>query len=70
MKVFIVLTERDGETKKVLGETTTRIIRTEKRYAANTIEEVWAAATDEPSVASGEETLIGIYEEHPAITIL
>ena len=67
MKVFVVITERDGDTTKSPGRTATEIIRDERRFAAETISDVhnacrWAI---EPS-----STVVAIYEEHPQITIL
>jgi hypothetical protein len=67
MKVFIVITERDGETTKVPGKVETEMVRRVYRYAAETFEEVYEAYRrgQDP-----EETLTVIAEEHPAIIIL
>jgi len=68
MKVFRVIIERDGKTRKVDGVKTTEIDRAEYRFAAETMEEVWEEILwirDDV-----EKTLIAIVEEAPAITIL
>ena len=66
LKVFRVVTERDGETTKESGERSTEIIRSEYRYAADAIGQVWEAAMTLPD----DEQVVAIYEEHPAITLL
>ena len=68
MKVYRVVIERDGETTKKPGETSTEIIRTEIRFAADEMEQVWVAM--EKRLELGVETIIAIIEEHPAIIIL
>ena len=68
MKIFIVTSEQDGETKKEAGTTTTDIRRTTRYFAANCIERVWVAL--EPIRRNTEETIIEIREAAPAITIL
>ena len=70
MKVFVVVTERDGETTKKPSETSTTMIRTERRYAAMTIEEVWERYHEQPEFHDETEELQAIYEEQPAIIIL
>ena len=59
MKVYVV----------VIGVTETKIKREEYRYASNSIDAVWKHAVqrlhDDP-----EHTVVEVYEEHPAITIL
>ena len=68
MKVFRVVTERDGETTKEQGKVVTELVREEYRYAAESIQVVWdgiAWLRDDP-----ERVLIGIVEEAPAITVL
>ncbi len=73
MKVFRVVTERDGLTVKAPGVAETELKRCEYRYAAASIDEVWAAVMLwlAPNRGSNlEETLLGIFEEHPEITIL
>ena len=67
MKVFVVITERDGDTTKAPGRTETEIIRTERRFAAGAIDDVWDAA---PRFVTSDEDIVAIYEEHPQITIL
>jgi hypothetical protein len=68
MKVFIVLTETDGETTREPGKVSTEIKRVERRYAAEYIQQVWAEI--EHTLDLEAETLIAIIEEHPAITVL
>lgn len=68
MKIFRVVTERDGATTKVPGEHTTEIVREELRYAADTMQEVWdeiAWIRNDP-----EKTLLAVHEEAPAVTVL
>ena len=68
MKIFRVVTERDGATFKQTGEVKTEIVREELRYVANTIQEVW----DEIAWirADSEKTLLAVHEESPAVTVL
>ncbi len=68
MKVFVVITERDGKINKKPGETTTEITKTSVRFAAQTIEQVWEKFKSMPMLDT--EILTAIYEEHPAIVIL
>ncbi len=70
MKIFLVITERDGKTTKKPGETSTKIIRSEIRFAAKNIQAVWKDLEKPPRMISEDQTLIGIYEESPAIIIL
>lgn len=70
MKVYLVITEHDGETMKKPGETSTQIIRRERRYASENIEQVWKEIHEKPEFFGEDETLVTIHEEHPAITIL
>lgn len=70
MKVFVVLTQHDGETTKKPGETSTEVIKRERRYAAMEIKEVWAAYWTNPEFRGEDEELIAIYEEHGGLTIL
>ena len=68
MKVYQVIYEHDGETTTEPGKKSTEINRVVIRYAAEHIVEVWEALewlrNDE------EQTIIGVFEEHPAITVL
>ena len=68
MKVFRVITEQDGATTRKQGETSTEIIRTEIRFAADNMEQIWKAM--EKRIELGVETIVAIIEEHPAIIIL
>lgn len=68
MKVYRVVTERDGVTVKAPGATSTEVIREEHRYAAETLQQVWDAIAwirDDP-----ERDLIALHEEHPQIDVL
>ena len=68
MKVFRVIDEQDGATTKEPGKIATEIIRSEHRYAANTIQEVWDAIAwlrNDP-----ERTVIAVIEEAPSIIVL
>ena len=68
MKIFIVISEQDGETKKEPGTRITDIYRTTRFFAACTIERVWDALA---SVRlDGQETIIEIREAAPAVIIL
>jgi predicted DCC family thiol-disulfide oxidoreductase YuxK len=68
VKIFVVISEQDGETKKEAGTTTTDIRRTTRYFAAHTIERVWSAL--EPVRRTSQETIVEIREAAPAITIL
>ena len=68
MKVFRVVTERDGLTTKEPGKTATELIREEFRYAAETMQQVWEAIDwlrNDPN-----RTLLAIVEDAPAITVI
>jgi len=68
MKVYRVVTERDGATTKEPGKTSTELLREEHRYAAETMQEVWDAIDwlrNDP-----ERVLLAVIEEAPAITVL
>jgi len=69
MKVFRVVTERDGVVKKMPGKVDTEIIQSDYRYAAGSIEQVWEAVTGR-GFAYEDEEIRAIIEEHPAITVL
>jgi hypothetical protein len=70
MKVYRVVSERDGVTVRIAGagKTETEILREEYRYAAESIEDVWKAIEYQRN--DPEMTVIAIIEEHPAITVL
>ena len=68
MKVFRVITEKDGETTKLPGNVTADIIQTDYRYAAEEMGQVLEAINR--WIDNEEETVMAIIEEHPAITIL
>jgi hypothetical protein len=68
MKIFRVVTQRDGNTVKAPGISETELKQVDRRYAADTMQRVWdeiEAIRNDP-----EEDLIAIIEEHPAITVL
>src|SRR5574340_574625 len=68
MKIYCVITERDGKTERIPGKVTTEIVRVQQRYAAEHIVQVWEEIQylfDDPEV-----TVIGVYEEQPQITVL
>lgn len=67
-RVYCVVTERDGETKKRPGRTVTDIEKQSYRYSAENIQEVWEFI--ERLRNAPEEDVIAIYEEHPHITII
>ena len=68
MKVFRVVTQRDGISTKEEGKSTTEIIEESFMYAASTIEDVWKEILwlrlDE------EVTVVSIAEVAPAISII
>ena len=68
MKVFRVVSERDGRTTKEPGKTSVEIVREEYRYAAETMEQVWDRI--EFMRLDPEQALIAIIEEAPAITVI
>ena len=68
MKVFNVVTERDGDTTKAPGKTTTEIVREEFLYAAETIDRVWAEAQFMRDNLGHE--IVSIAEVAPAIVVL
>ena len=69
MKVFRVVTERDGETTKQTGRTDTEIVQSDYRYAAETMGQVWAEI-NRKDFAFNDEIIMAIVEEHPMIKIL
>jgi hypothetical protein len=68
MKVYRVVTERDGEKIKEQGKISTEIVREEFRYAAETMQEVWDAI--EWMRNDPERAILAFLEEAPAITVL
>ena len=68
MKIFRVVTQRDGKTIKEPGIVETEIKQIDRRYAAQTMQQVWEEI--EYIRNDYEETLIAIIEEHPAISII
>lgn len=68
MKVYRVVTEREGIKTTEPGRTTTQMLQEELRYAAETMQEVWEAIDwlrNDP-----ERVLLAVIEEAPAITVL
>ena len=70
MKVFVIVTERDGETTKKPGKSSTQIIKSERRYAAMDIKQVWEVYWSKTEFRDETEELVAIYEEHGGLTIL
>ena len=70
MKVFSLITERDGETKKEPGRATTEIKRIERLYAANTIQNVWDYVTKIEIFQKEGEVIQSLSEVAPAIHVL
>ena len=68
MKVFRVVTARDGYTVKAPGVSETEVRQVDRRYAAKTIEEVWDRIEEIRN--DPEEELIAIIEEHPSISVI
>jgi len=68
MKVYRVVTERDGAATKEPGKVSVELLREEFRYAANTMQEVWDAI--EWMRNDTEHTVIALIEEAPAVTVL
>ncbi len=69
MKIFRVVTERDGETTKTPGEISSNIVQSDYMYAAETINQVWDEI-NRKDFAFNDETIIAIIEEHQMIKIL
>jgi len=67
MKVYSLITERDGETTKEPGLATTEIKRIERLYAATEFREVWQFAVD---FETDGETIISIAEVATAIHVI
>lgn len=68
MRIYRVVTQRDGNTVKAPGVSETEIKQIDRRYAAEDMGQVWDAIfqiRNDP-----EETLIAVIEEHPSITII
>jgi len=68
MKVFRVVTQHDGYTVKAPGVSETEIKQVDRRYAAETMQQVWDEI--ESIRSDPEKDLIAIIEEYPAITVL
>lgn len=68
MKIFEVVTGRDGYTVRAPGVSETEVIREKLLFAANSIEEVWDYIKwirDDP-----EQELLAIAEAAEAVTII
>ena len=70
MKVYSLITERDGETTKEPGCSTTKIERTERLYAAGSIQAVWEYVHKAEVFSDYGETIISLSEVAPAIHII
>ena len=66
MKVFLVRTERDGNHTKEDGKRVTEIVVTDRRYYAETIQEVWDEIHN-GNINIYEETITTVHQEHGAI---
>jgi hypothetical protein len=66
MKVFLVRTERDGNHTKEDGKRVTEIVVTDRRYYAETIQEVWDEIHN-GNINLYEETITTVHQEHNAI---
>jgi hypothetical protein len=70
MKVYSLITERDGETTKAPGCSTTKLERTERLYAADSILAVWEYVHKAEVFSDYGETIISLSEVAPAIHII
>ena len=70
MKLYSLITERDGETKKEPGCSTTKIERTERLYVAESIQAVWEYAHKAEVFSDYGEAIISLSEVAPAIHII
>lgn len=68
MKVFRVVTERDGRVMRAPGLSETEVKREEWRYAAEDIRDVWKII--QPFFDDPDCLVIAVHEESPAITII
>jgi len=68
MKLFRVVTQRDGRTVKAPGISETEVQQVNLRYAAETMQEVWNEI--EYIRNDPEQELIAIIEEQPAVIVL
>jgi len=68
MKVYVVVTQYEGETTKEPGRVSTKIEHNQYLFAAESIDQVWDEA-NRLVRASGDE-IVTIHEEHPSIVIL
>ena len=66
MKLFRVVTEREGKTIKAQGVVETEIKQVTRYYAAENMETVWKQAVE----LADDEHLLAVIEENPSITIL
>ena len=67
MKIFSLVTERDGATTKEPGSVRTEIERVERLYAAREFRDVWEFAQP---FENDDETIISIAEVASAIQVL
>jgi hypothetical protein len=70
MKIYSIITERDGETTKEPGCSTTKLERTERLYAADSIQAVWEYVRNAEVFSDYGETIISLSEVAPAIHII
>lgn len=68
MKVYRVTTERDGETTRVPGHTSTELLQHSHYYGADSIEAVWEEIRwlrDDPEIE-----VLGVVEVLSALTVI
>jgi len=68
MRVYCVVTERDGATTKEPGRMETEMDRCEYRYVAESIDQVWEAVKGLHERSN--ERVMAILEEHSAAIVL
>ena len=64
MKVFLVVTRRDGKSYKEGGKSVTEIEHITERYQAETFGEVYSYVSEN---LINDDEIVTIHEEHPAI---
>jgi hypothetical protein len=67
MKVFRVVTQKDGETTRKPGEVSTKVFEVNRHYVAMTIGEVWNKLPDD---IPAEEEVMAVIEVISSVTIL
>jgi hypothetical protein len=70
MKAFSLITEHEAEITKQPGSTTTAIKRTERLYAAGSIQDVWDFIHTKEIFEDYGEGIVSLSEMAPAIHII